>query len=153
MSYTFPSFTDEELESPNLIEPGIYHFEVAKAERQTSKAGNPMAKLTLRVWDNAGKTQTLFDYLIFSNIALNIRKVKHFCHSVGLVEEYQKRELPEELANYCGQVEVGIEDPQPKAGGGMYARKNKVVDYIVGEVKTPKQPNLPADEFNDDIPF
>lgn len=159
MSYTFPAFTDEELNAVNLIEPGFYNFEVAKAERQTSQKGNPMAKLTLKIWDNAGKTQTLFDYLVFSNVPLNIRKVKHFCDAVGLVEEYRRRELPEELAHYCGKVEIGIEEEQPKKEGGMYPRKNKVVDYVMTDKGAVKHENIASKQhaeepfFNDDVPF
>lgn len=156
MSYAIPHFTDEELDAVNLMEKGTYNFEVAKSERQTSKNGNPMAKLMLKLWDKEGKCHTLFDYLVFSNVPLNIKKVKHFCDAVGLIEEYKRRELPEELAHYCGRVEIGVEDEQPKASGGMYPRKNKVVDYVKGEkgaVKNELAYVSQEKDFDDIIPF
>jgi hypothetical protein len=155
MSYNFQPLSDEELDAINVIEEGIYDFEVVKAERKTSKSGNPMAAIQLRVWDTQSAVHFIYDYLVFSSVPLNIRKVKHFCDSVGLAEEYKKGELPEDLEMRAGKVHIGIEEEKPNPSGGMYPRKNKVVDYVMTD-KDAVKPNLSvnADDFDDkDLPF
>jgi hypothetical protein len=150
--YTFNPMTDEELENAGLLEPGVYDFEVAKASQKISKSGNPMAELTLNVWNKDGKQHGVFDYLVFSNVPLNIRKVKHFCDATGLQEEYKKGAIPTELARYCGKVQINIQEEKPNPNGGMYPRKNIVVDYVMtekGAVKHETQ-DIP---LNDDVPF
>lgn len=164
MSYSFQSMTDEELEQ--LLDNGIYDFQVKKSERKISSSNNPMAKLTLSVWDKKGVEKLIFDYLIFSSVPLNIKKVKHFCDAVGLQEEYKKGSLPEDLSNLSGKLEIGTQDEQPKEGGGYWAKKNIVVDYIKSDYLTEKFPvkdsstnNNNNDNNNDnnnkdeDIPF
>lgn len=152
MSYTFNPLTDAEIDAMNLMSKGEYSFEVIKSSRKTSKSGNPMAELQLRVWDDKGVEHYVYDYLVFSNINLNIRKVKHFCESVGLIEEYKKGSIPEELDGKSGKVIIDIRDEQPKEGGGFYPKKNIVSDYVIGS------PNIPKTEtkeefFSDHIPF
>lgn len=157
MTYSFNPLSDEELDAINLIPEGEYNFEVVRSERQISKANNPMAKLQLKVWDNEGKTHVVFDYLVFSNISLNIKKVSHFCKAVGLEDGYKKGCIPEDLARYCGKLSLGIQEEQMKPGGGTYPKKNVVVDYIKLELNEGMKP-LPAKSENDfvddkDIPF
>lgn len=151
--YSFTPLTDEQLDSINLIEDGIYNFEVTKSTRKTSKSGNPMAELQLMVWDNQGKTHYIFDYLVFSQVNLNIKKISHFCKSVGLASEYSKGEIPEALEHYCGKVEVSSQDPQPKSTGGFYPKKNVVVDYVFGNVENKSSKEESKDFHDDDIPF
>ena len=155
MSYCFNPMSDEELDAIDIIPEGVYNFEVLKSTRKVSKSGNPMAALQLNVWDNDGKTRCVFDYLVFSNVNLNIRKVSHFSKAVGLHEEYKKGELPEELELLSGKVQIGIQDEQEKPGGGFYPKKNIVIDYIAdGKVKA-KPSNDKTDAFQEDtdIPF
>jgi hypothetical protein len=152
--YTFTPMTEEEISSYNLMEKGIYDFEVIKSIRKVSKSGNPMAELQLNVWDKAGKQHTIFDYLVFSSIPLNIKKVKHFCDATGLAEKYKQGSIPEELERFSGKVEIGVQDEQPKEGGGFYPKKNIVLDYIVIDKAEIKYESTPADNFiNDEIPF
>lgn len=152
MSYNFQPLTDEELDSFGLLENGIYSFEVNKATRKTSKSGNPMCELQLTVWDKSGKTYFLFDYLVFSTVNLNIKKVSHFCKSVGLYEEYKKGQIPEELQGLSGKVEIGQQESQPKPNGGYYPSKNVVVDYIVSDESIIEKSD--NDSFiNDELPF
>ena len=155
MTYNFTPLTDEQIDALNLLEEGIYNFEVIKAERKVSKSGNPMAELQLNVWDNSGKNHLVYDYLVFSSINLNIRKVKHFCDSVGLSDQYKEGSIPEELERYAGQVKIGIKEQQPNPNGGFYPKKNHVIDYVLD---SPKEKgtieSLEEDNFlNDQIPF
>ena len=145
MSYSFHPMSEEELNAVSLVEDGEYEFEVLKSTRRISKAGNPMAELNLRYWDKMGAPHTLFDYLVFSSVPLNIRKVKHFCDAVGLQDAYQKGEIPEELGGYNGKfriiTQVGQEIPedklQGKPKGSTYPPKNVVDDYVKSD-KTQK---------------
>jgi len=153
MSYDFTPLSEEELNDLNIIDEGIYNFEVVKSIRRTSKAGNPMCELTLKFWDSEGKIHTLFDYLVFSSIGLNIRKIKHFCDSVGLVEKYKQGSLPEEFAGYSGKVHVGIQEEKPNPNGGFYAKKNIVTDYVVTELGAVKYESTEKPFVDSDLPF
>lgn len=156
MSYFDIPISDEEVESFGLLEQGIYDFVVIKSQRKTSRANNPMAELQLKVWDKQGVTHTIFDYLIFSNIPMNIKKVKHFCFSTGLKEEYENRKVPEILEGLSGKAEIGIRLEEPKPEGGFYPRKNIVVDYVEKNDKVGTANNEQSDKkefLDDDIPF
>lgn len=155
MSYRINPMTDEEIEeaaakSKEVLPDGRYAFLVAKSTRKIYKSGNPMAELQLTCWDNTGKPVPVFDYLVFSNIPLNIKKVSHFCKATGLHEEYKKGEIPEELDGLAGELDLKIQDPQPNDKGGFYPRKNVVVDYISGNIQSKS-----IDDFQDDkdLPF
>lgn len=153
MSFNFEPLTEAELQTANLIEPGVYDFEVIKSTKRPSKAGNPMAELTLNVWDKKGKTKTVFDYLVFTSAALSIKKIKHFCDSTGLVEEYKKGSLPEELVGLSGKVAIDIQDEMPKPSGGYYPSKNVVIDYMKEGLVESKSANSSDSFKDDDIPF
>ena len=131
MSYNFNPLTEEELNSFPMIEPGVYDFEVLKSTRKVSKSGNDMCEINICVWDKNGKVSQLFDYLVFSKVALNIKKIKHFCDAVGLTENYKRGELPEDLTGLAGKVEIGIREKQPNNSGGFYPEQNIVVDYVM----------------------
>jgi hypothetical protein len=165
MSYNFDPMTDEELEASDLVEDGEYYFEVVKSTRSNSKNGNPMAALQITIWDKEGKTHTIFDWLVFSQIKMCLKKVSHFCSAVGLADEYKKGQIPEELERYCGKLILGFaagqeipeEKLQGKPFGSKYPDKNVVVDYVKGSAKprkvgVDKEPSE-SKEFDDDIPF
>lgn len=154
MNYTFTPLSDEELNAIDLIDEGVYDFQVIKATRRTSKSGNPMCELMLDVWDINGKAHHVYDYLVFSSVNLNIKKVSHFCKAVGLHEEYKRGDIPEGLANYCGKLQLGIQDERPNPSGGTYPKKNVVADYVPNDLaKTEKKEEKKDDQFNDDLPF
>lgn len=152
MSYVFNPLSDEEIDALSLVEPGEYPFAIVKSTRKTSQAGNPMAELVIEYWDSAGVSHTLFDYLVFSSVPLNIRKIKHFCDAVGLQEEYKRGDLPEELEGLGAAFKIGISEETPKKGGGFYPKKNIVLDYLK---KTEIKYIHPSSEivFDDSIPF
>lgn len=157
MSYNFSPMSDEDIDQPfPLLKDGVYTFEVLKSTRKVSKSGNDMCEIQIQIWDNeTGKTNQIFDYLVFSQVPLNRKKIKHFCQSVGLQESYQKCSLPEDLSHLSGKVEIGLKDEQPKDGGGYWPKKNIVIDYVVTdnkcEIKAPLQSNNKS--LDEDIPF
>lgn len=152
MSFTFTPMSDEELDASDLMDDGIYDFEVVKCTRKTSQSGNSMAELQLKVWDLKGQVHTVFDYLVFTQIKLNLRKIKHFCVSVGWADKFEKGLLPEEMQMLCGKVQIGRQDKTPKKDGtGFYPPKNVVIDYVSKGENTLS--SFSSNELNDDIPF
>lgn len=157
MGYEFPPLSDDELD--DIVVEGDYNFEVIKSERKMSKAGNPMAQLRIKFWDNNDKPHTVFDYLVFSHVPLNIKKISRFCKSVGLDKEYAAGCLPDDLFGYGGKVKIGIQEESMNPNGGFYPKKNIVIDYLkkVSHAELVKkaeaQSFLPDKEFDDEIPF
>jgi hypothetical protein len=168
MSYNFQPMSEEELNKPDdLIADGIYNFEVIKSMRKTSRNGNPMAELHLKFWDKDGAVHTVTDYLVFSSVKFNIRKIKHFCDAVGLQDSFLKGELPEEFGGYAGKLSLvtqeGQEIPEDKLKGkrpgSKYPDKNVVEDYVMTDQGAVKYENSASKEhanapFQDDsLPF
>lgn len=138
----FTPLTDQELNK--LFEPGIYEYEVIKAEEKISKKGNPMLHIVIRVFDTIGRSQLINDYLI-TGIESARWKIYDFCHSCGLGEIYQAGEISSEMCRgKSGKVKIKID----KDTSGQYPDKNVVADYItkIDTVDAPK-------DLNDDIPF
>ena len=146
--FSFTPMSDEELNASNLLDPGVYDFEVGRSEPKTSKAGNLCSNLRLKVWDKKGKNHSVFDCLVFSSHQFSQRKLRHFCDSIGLTKEYKAGELPHELSGYSGKVQIDIEDEVTGDGGRVYPKKNVVVDYVMTDKGAVKH-----DLLDDEIPF
>lgn len=159
MSFDFTPLSDEELDLIDIIPEGEYDFEVIKSQRKTSKKGNAMCELQLRVFGNEGRNHIVFDYLVFSNVNLNIKKVSHFSKAIGIHDQYMKGSLPEEFHSFSGRCLIGVQEEMPKDGGGFYPKKNIVVDYVKRNGSSQvhaKQENKKIDieDFKDDeLPF
>lgn len=158
MSLAFNPLSEEEV--LNLIEPGIYDFQVKEAADGTSKtSGNPRIALILTVWDKNGKERIVFDYL---TVAM-MYKIKHFCDATGLEKMYQAGTFSsKDCIGKSGKCKIRI-DESPG-----YPPKNAVADYVMtdkGAVKVPlanesslgRRPEFSSktkDELtDDDIPF
>ena len=140
---TFTPRSEEELS--NLIpHKSVCNFQVISTDDKPSKTGNEMITLQLKVWDDKGREHILTDHLVFSDRALF--KVKHFCESVGIAEQYNAGQLE---AFHCqdksGKAHIIIE----KDASGQYPDKNKIKDYVPESAKTV----APKPDFDDDIPF
>lgn len=140
--------SDQELEAMNLIPKGDYQFEVVSAEDTTSKSGNDMIKLQLKVWDHEGRENTIYDYLLEAMP----KKLKHFAKHLGLIAKYEAGELlADDCIGKCGTLHLVIQEDK----SGKYAPKNSVGDYIQKKefVSSKSQPVTEEDLFNDEIPF
>lgn len=155
MSFIFNKMTDEELNKSELALPGIYKFITLKSSRKISKSGNEMAELVIKYWKEENKNSyILSDYLVFSDSKFCIRKIKHFCDTVGLHDEYEKGELPEKLDSLRGYLEIGVQDGNPNPNGGFYPKKNIVLDYVAKEKNEVVPIKKGLTDFDDsDIPF
>lgn len=120
----------EELARANLTEPGTYDFEVMSAVETTSKAGNEMIKLKLRVFVGGGEIH-LYDYLV-STIQ---SKLANFCDAIGKSDEYDAGEIKaDDLVGACGKCKVGIEDERKSDDGEKtWPAKNVVKRYVPGK--------------------
>lgn len=133
-------------EAPSMLLPkGIYNFHVSNAEDTTSKSGNEMIKLTLKVFDTKGKAHTVWDYLI--DLESQWYKSKHFLQTCGMT--YEKVDL--KSVNCLGKSGKVIIDIQ-KDKDGKYPDKNVVRDYAKPDHLVEK--SLSSEAFTDDeIPF
>lgn len=136
-----------ESEVSPLFEKGIYKFRVESAVERTSKNGNPMIELKLKLVHNMiqGKTILIYCYLLTDNPSFDFL-LRHFCYSVGLGESYEKGVLEAAMCpGKVGTAKIGIDIDKE----GKYQEKNKVLDFIMpkeGEV-------LPQTIDDDDVPF
>lgn len=155
MSYQFKPLQESELDAEpvkiyKLLPDGEYRFEVLSSKRRTSEAGNNMAELKLSVIDKDGMQYYVYDYLVFSDNNFNRMRIRHFCHAVGLKDEYEKGELPEELSGFGGTVNIGKKDKVLKKDGvSFFPEKNVVVDYIKSDFVA----KIPDNTLDDQIPF
>lgn len=151
----FKPRTQEEIESMNLLIPGIYHFRVANAKDRTSKKGNEMIELNLEVFDNEGNSRMMFDYLLEAIP----QKLYAFCHSTGMENFYHNGGLTaKDCIDKSAYVELSIEKGADNPQGGQYPDKNVVKKYMTKPVSgsAPTDYAAKADgavPFDDDIPF
>lgn len=118
----FNPMSEDELARAELLEPGIYPFEVLGASEEISKAGNEMIKVKINVFGLDGRQVHIYDYLM-EKLAF---KLRHFCEATGLLEKYEAGTLSElDCELKTGFVKIKI-DP----ANGSYLAKNSVQDYV-----------------------
>ncbi len=146
----FTPKTEEEIQSMNLIDPGIYQYEVAAAKEKMSKSGNEMIELSLRIWDKNGQEKMVFDYLLE---AMQF-KLLHFTETTGLAENYKAGNLrADDCVGRAGNVEIIVQKGQVNPMGGMYPDKNAVKDYLENKILSAKKDDSPPFVDDDTIPF
>ncbi len=157
----FEPKTEREIRDAMVLTPGVYDFEVIKAEEKTSKKGNAMIELTLNIFPDDGKPRIVRDWLLGSMEL----KLNRFCRATGLEQVYNEGAI---TAFACegvgGKVKLTV-DSDPN-----YGDRNGVKDYIpaaavVGELKADTAPEIPTKKTDakkleeqlaaagDDIPF
>lgn len=127
--------------------PGVYDFEIRAAEDTVSKSGNDMVKLTVDIFNEEGRKQTIFDYLLESVPY----KLRHCVDVCGLGKQYDSGFLDAvEFEGKTGRCKLNIQ----KDKTGQYPDKNGIADYVVEEAPQPVKfrPREMAD-LDDDIPF
>ncbi len=140
------------LNTPPLLEEGVYPFIVREVTQESSKAGNPMLKVKLEVLAHDKSRRLLTDYLLATDKM--IYKLKHFCDAVGFEKEYEQGHLElNKCVNRGGRVKIGIQKGTVRDDGSLFADKNVIKDYTriletVAQVTVQKH-----DTFNDDITF
>ena len=125
----FDPQSEQEIKSKMCWPPGEYDFEIVKGEDTTSKKGNSMIALELRVFHPEREhPKVLRDWLVG---AMEL-KLNRFCRAVGLFDEYQSGQLTGfACEGRSGRLKLTVE---PNA---EYGDRNAVKDYIpVGEVSS-----------------
>lgn len=145
--------TAQEIAEAGLWPAGIYDFEIIEAEDTTSKtSGNDMIKLKVKIFNESGQSQNLFDYLLDA-VAY---KLRHAAEAFGLLDEYEAGGFDAiDCIGKTGQCKVKID----KDKSGAYPDKNGIADYIVtpsvvGMVKAEKKARVAGGgDLDDSIPF
>ena len=138
----FQPLSKEELDKQKgLLNPGDADFEIMSAEETKSKAGNPMLKLQLRVWDSNSKEGVVFDYL-----TPNAQwKIRNFLESIDKLRLYGQGEVnPMDLEYSSGKCVLYIH----KDKSGQYGDTIKVKDYFF-----PKDREVSLSDKLGEIPF
>lgn len=140
----FEPKTSQEIDESNLLDPGLYDFEVVEAADKISRTGNEMVALALRIEDHNGRGNKILDWLVATDGGAY--KVRHFAESTGLLAEYEKGNMPAEfMVGRTGRCKLSI-----KPATGEYRAKNTVADYIGAAVEPVTKTTTMVD---DEIPF
>jgi hypothetical protein len=127
--YDFHFTPKNEEELSDLLEEGEGTYQVIKAERK-EKDGFVMIVLTLKVWDKHGQFIQMTDYMKLdpgSNFCM--RKVRHFCYSCGLNNEWDKgRFSAADCMNKSGKLVIATQKESTK-DGKTHPAKSVVRDY------------------------
>lgn len=150
--------TEEQIEKESKFAvwpAGKYNFEVATAVEGKSKNGADMITLTLNVFNDAGESIIVKDYLLEAMAF----KLRHACDACGIIEHYENGNFVSfDFEGKRGELELKIEKGQPKqdGSGDLYADKNSVKDYVKNSA-TQNKGKEPAIEvkhnLDDEIPF
>lgn len=150
----FKPISKDEIQTMNLIKPGIYQFEVFAAENTQSRAGNDMIKLHLKVWDEKGSERVVFDYLL-ENI---MHKLYNFSEITGMLDKYNAGHIMgEDCVGKTGFVELVIQKGREKSDkSGHFDDSNSVKKYLnkdKSEIKKDEKKSDVDADFDDDLPF
>lgn len=155
----FNSRSREELARESLAPPGEYDFEIISAEETTSKKGNEMIKLKLRVFVENGEIH-VYDYLV----AGMEYKLANFCDAIGRSDDYDDGEInADNLVGCAGKLKLVIEEAQKDKDTGevKWPAKNAVKTYIAGkkgqekmaERRVKTAPTAAVKTDDEEIPF
>jgi len=155
----FNSKSREELARESLTPPGEYDFEIMRAEETTSKKGNEMIKLKLRVFVENGEIH-VYDYLV----AGMEYKLANFCDAIGRSDDYDDGEInADNLVGCAGKLKLVIEEAQKDKDTGevKWPAKNAVKTYIAGkkgqekmaERRVKTAPTAAVKTDDEEIPF
>ena len=144
--------SEEDLKRASLLPPGVYDFEVTKAEDAISKKGSEMIALTLRVFGDSGE-RTIRDWLMPSMGF----KLKHFADTTGLTGAYDAGTLcAEDCKGRSGRVILVIKDSEqygPQSNVKDYEKQKAAAEPAMVQVPKPIKPAPLASASGEEIPF
>lgn len=153
----FTPKTADEIAEAGLLPDGDYDFEVIDAADATSKAGNEMVVLDLKVFDGDGGSRIVKDYLVASDGG--IRKIRAFAVTCGLLTEYEagRMDAPD-LPGRAGRCKIkkdANEGYEPKNAVAYYLDPAKQKGGAAASVRraAPVRQPAPAGDIDDEIPF
>lgn len=135
----FQPKSEAELNAEMVMPAGVYDFEVADAEDKQSQKGNGMIALNLKVFGPNGGCRYVRDWLVASDAAMCLMKIRHFCRSTDCLPLYESGTLDAMACRgLAGKVKVGIEESDE------WGTQNRVVDYIAADADTTPPEPMPA---------
>lgn len=141
MAYTYTPQTEEKLNegrtSSDILPPGTYYGHIVDAKEETSKNGNPMIHLELKV-----EGRYIHDYIG----GWNEWKLKHLMDAVGL--DYMHGRVT--MDDLCGK-RVYVKTRIEKSKDPKYEDKAVVSDYLKADGAAPAAPV--EGTTGDKIPF
>lgn len=126
----FTPKTEREIAEEGLIPSGtVCDFEVLEAEDTTSKAGNDMIALKLRVWRPNGSTTMMRDWLLPNFPA----KLLAFAKATGMEDAYHAGAFSaDDLIGKAGKLKVTVENSD------QYGAQNRPGFYVAaGKAEQP----------------
>lgn len=133
----FEPKTEEEIARESLFPEGEYDFEVIDAIDATSKSGNEMITLSLKLFVE-DETRVIKDWLV----AGSSRKIRQFCESTGIMDNYNKGQFyAADLPGLTGRCKIKFDK-----GGNGYDPSNKVAWYVKPEAEGYRPERAPADQ-------
>jgi hypothetical protein len=162
----YQPYTEAQIQSMNVMEPGIYSFQVLEVitwdqygKELRDKNGNDMAKLKLAITDQEGRERPLFTYI--TGDGAFAYKLRHFAKSIGMIQQYEDAIFNiAETVGKRGLADIVIKKGTLKQDGSgeMWADRNDVKDFMTNAdgnvVSHSHQPTTPqVDEISEDVPF
>ncbi len=141
---------ERDIRNEMMMAPGEYDFEVVDAKEKTSKAGNDMIELSIRVFPTDGGSPRLMRDWLVGGSTLGELKINRFCHATGIQDVYFSGGLS---ALSC--VGVGGKCRLTITSSADYGDQNGIKDYIVASsgdeysqvAATPTKANEALNEF------
>jgi len=170
MSYTPLSKEQaKDMSKPPLIDDGIYPCELIEftnhdkhGNKMCDKNRDPMTRIKLKIWDNAGKERTISTNIFWGSNNRMSYRTRHMADSFKVTELYESGQMYDQL-NQClhkqGYCEIYTQPERPKndGTGGVWEEKNDVRDFLeeVNAPATKPAAAAPGVEpgFDDDVPF
>lgn len=130
---------EQDIRKAMLLEPGEYDFQVQEAEDKTSKQGNEMIALNLKVYGPDGGTQFIRDWIVYTDSAMNRLKLRRFCEAADMLEAYRSGHIDAiDCVGRSGRVKIAIRTDD------QYGPQNCVRDYVVPSAdEAPQRPEPP----------
>lgn len=148
--------TENEILEADLLQPGVYDFEVIRAVEGPSKAGNEMITLTHKVFSGS-ETYFVRDWLLNNDH----KKLRGFAACVGILAHYDAGMMvAEDCVGRIGQCKIKVENSEKFGMGNKVAAYMPSTEGIAAEVKARLEEqassvaSTPAfDPDSDDLPF
>jgi hypothetical protein len=140
-----------EEQAARLWPKGEYDAVVEFAKDTTSRSGNEMLEVHVKVFGPNGKEQTARDYLVSTEGGAF--KLQAFCKAADLWAEYQSGDLNAEM---CRDIRLTVKLGEEK-GTDEYPPRNKIAGYVrskvsadvsmpAAPVKRPLPPGVPPQQ-------
>jgi len=151
--FQFGKLSEKDEKAMLPLEEGIYEFVIETVMQKSSTKGYPQIELELKIYDIYSNPHTVKDWLTASDANLNKKKIKEFCHAVGMADKYESGQFDEyDIVGKRGQCRIIITNHE------KYGEQNRVDCYVIGDKPVNEMPASTSkvgvrDGFEDDIPF